>query len=128
MPDTGASRPCGSWREPSKRRDGFARRRRRARPPADDTRRCSRAGAFAAAADRDDETLASWVGDFLASRGSDKAVFAAALAQDRHWWLGPLHVPVVELVRLAGPGDEARYPIEPEKWEGMDADLVRRPA
>src|SRR5256885_11753784 len=51
------------------------------------TRRFSLAGAFAAAADGDD-TLARWVGDFLASHGSDNAVLAAALAQDPHWWLG----------------------------------------
>jgi hypothetical protein len=85
-------------------------------PPVDDTRRFSLAGAFAAA--DDDEALARWVGDFLASHGSDNAVLAAALAQHRHWWLGPLLVPVAELVRLAGPEDEAVCPIEPEEWEG----------
>jgi hypothetical protein len=86
----------------------------------DDARRFTLGSARAAA--QDDE-LAQWVGDFLASEGSDNAVLAAALAQDRHWWLGPLPVPVDELVRLAGPEDEARCPIEPEEWEG-DVDAM----
>jgi hypothetical protein len=92
--------------------------------PVDDARRFSLAGAFAAAADGDD-TLARWVGDFLASHGSDNAVLAAALAQDPHWWLGPLLVPADELVRLAGPEDEALCPIEPEEWEG-DVDAMEQ--
>jgi hypothetical protein len=86
----------------------------------DDARKFTLGSARAAA--QDDE-LAQWVGDFLASEGSDNAVLAAALAQDRHWWLGPLPVPVDELVRLAGPEDEARCPIEPEEWEG-DVDAM----
>jgi hypothetical protein len=90
-------------------------------PPVDDTRRFSLASARAAA--DDDETLARWVGDFLASHGSDNEVLAAALAQDRHWWLGPVLVPVDELIRLAGPEDEALCPIEPDDWEG-DVDAM----
>ena len=86
----------------------------------DDARKFTLGSARAAA--QDDE-LAQWVGDFLASEGSDNAVLAAALAKDRHWWLGPLPVPVDELVRLAGPEDEARCPIEPEEWEG-DVDAM----
>lgn len=80
-----------------------------------DDRRFSLGSAFAAAAD---DRLATWVGEFLASRGSDNATLAAALAQERHWWLGPVQVPVEDLVRLAGPEDEALVPIEPEEWEG----------
>jgi hypothetical protein len=68
----------------------------------------------AAAADQ----TALWVGDFLASRGSDNAILAAALAQREHWWLGPLRVPLDELVRLAGPEDDALVPIERAVWEG----------
>ena len=60
---------------------------------------------------------ARWVGDFLASRGSDNAVLAAALAQDRHWWAGPLELPIADLVRLAGPEDDALCPIDEEEWE-----------
>ena len=31
--------------------------------------------------------------------------------------MGPLRVPVADLVRLAGPEDEALCAIEPEEWE-----------
>jgi hypothetical protein len=60
---------------------------------------------------------ARWVGDFLASDGSDNIVLAAALAQRRHWWLGPLRLPVGDLVRLAGPEDDALVPIDERAWE-----------
>jgi hypothetical protein len=72
------------------------------------------AGAQRAAAADD---TARWVGDFLASRGSDNATLAAALAQRRHWWLGPIELPVADLVRLAGPEDEALVPIDEREWE-----------
>lgn len=61
--------------------------------------------------------LAEWVGDFLASRGSDNATLAAGLAQRPHRWWGPLRVDLDHLVRLAGPEDEVECPIEPEEWE-----------
>ena len=77
-------------------------------------RRFSLASAFDAA-ERDD--LPTWVGEFLASRGSDNAALAAGLAQDPHWWLGPLRVPVDELERLAGPEDDVLVPVEPDEWE-----------
>lgn len=60
---------------------------------------------------------ARWVGDFLASRGSDNEILAAALAQRRHWWLGPIELPVADLVRLAGPEDDALVPIDEQDWE-----------
>ena len=63
-----------------------------------------------------DET-ARWVGDFLASKGSDNAILAAALAQRRHWWLGPIELPIADLVRLAGPEDDALVPIDDREWE-----------
>jgi hypothetical protein len=78
------------------------------------SRRFSLASARAAA---DAGQIAIWVGDFLASRGSDNAVLAAALAQDRHWWLGPLRVPLDSLERLAGPEDEVLVPIDEDEWE-----------
>ncbi|MCU1467445.1 MAG: hypothetical protein JWM72_3373, partial [Actinomycetia bacterium] len=56
----------------------------------------------AAAADK----TAIWVGEFLASRGSDNQILAAALAQKPHWWVGPILVPLEDLVRLAGPEDD----------------------
>jgi hypothetical protein len=78
--------------------------------------RFSLAGA-SAAADEGDEEIARWVGDFLASRGSDNAVLAAALAQEPHWWFGPVVLPVARLVRLAGPEDETVCEVDPEEWE-----------
>ena len=69
-----------------------------------------------AAADAD--RTAIWVGEFLASRGSDNAVLAAALAQDRHWWVGPIEVRLDELERLAGPEADVLVPIAPAQWEG----------
>jgi ParB-like nuclease domain len=78
------------------------------------TRRFSLESARSAAAE---DRIALWVGEFLASRGSDNATLAAALAQDEHWWLGPIQVPLDALIRLAGPEDEALVPIEPEEWE-----------
>ena len=117
-PEAGYDRvvPLQELARPSSPGDGFGRRRGRHDPPVDDTRRFSLASACAAA--DDDETLARWVGDFLASHGSDNEVLGAALAQDRHWWLGPVLVPIDELNRLAGPEDEALCPIEPDEWEG----------
>ena len=75
----------------------------------------SLASARAAAAE---DKIAIWVGEFLASRGSDNAILAAALAQKPHWWVGPILVPLDELVRLAGPEDDALVPISTDEWEG----------
>ena len=77
-------------------------------------RRFSLASARKAA---ENERTALWVGDFLASRGSDNAVLAAALAQRQHAWYGPVRLPADRLVRLAGPEDDALVPIEPDEWE-----------
>src|SRR3954447_4917510 len=74
------------------------------------------ASAFAAAEQGQQQT-ARWVGEFLASRGSDNATLAAGLAQREHWWFGPQRVAVDDLVRLAGPEDEALVPIEEDEGE-----------
>ena len=84
--------------------------------PVTDARRFSLAGATAAA-DESDEAIARWVGDFLASRGSDNAVLAAALAQAPHWWFGPVQLPVVALERLAGPEADVLCDVDHEEWE-----------
>jgi hypothetical protein len=80
--------------------------------------------ASARAAAAEDRT-AIWVGDFLASRGSDNEVLAAALALREHWWLGPTRVPLDELVRLAGPEDDALVPIDEQEWEGDIDDMAQ---
>jgi hypothetical protein len=67
------------------------------------------------AAERDETAL--WVGDFLASRGSDNAILAAALAQREHWWVGPISLPLDALTRLAGPEDDALVSVSDDEWE-----------
>jgi FMN phosphatase YigB (HAD superfamily) len=62
------------------------------------------------------DLLPIWVGEFLASRGSDNAALAAGLAQEQHWWLGPVELPIDRLERRAGPEDDVPCPIEPEEW------------
>ena len=67
----------------------------------------------AAAEDR----TAEWVGEFLATEGGN-AILAAALAQEPHWWAGPVFLPLDALERLAGPADEeVLCVIDPEEWE-----------
>jgi hypothetical protein len=80
----------------------------------------SLASARAAAAE---DRTAIWVGDFLASRGSDNPALAAALAQRRHWWVGPICVPLEALERLAGPEDDALVPVADEVWEHDVGDM-----
>jgi hypothetical protein len=61
--------------------------------------------------------IAEWVGEFLASRGSDNAALAAGLAQHEHEWWGPVLVPLDELERLAGPERDALVPIARDEWQ-----------
>jgi hypothetical protein len=68
--------------------------------------------------------LPIWVGDFLASHGSDNATLAAGLAMERHWWLGPVRLPVDQLERQAGPEDDVPCPIDTDEWED-DVDGMR---
>ena len=102
----------------------FARARRREPTRMRDERRFSLASAFAAA---DEGNVAHWVGDFLASRGSDNATLAAGLALREHSWVGPVRMPLDRLVPLAGPDDDDLCTVEPEEWEedvGALEDLV----
>ena len=78
--------------------------------------------ASARAAATRDET-ARWVGAFLASRGSDNAILAAALAQRPHWWAGPVRIPLRDLVRLAGPEPDALVRVPRDEWEGDVEDM-----
>jgi hypothetical protein len=68
-----------------------------------------------AAAHRDEVAL--WVGDFLASPGSDNAILAAALAQRQHWWLGPVQIELDRLERMAGPEDDVVCTVDEDEWE-----------
>lgn len=64
-----------------------------------------------------DGRTAEWVGEFLATDGGNE-ILAAALAQDPHWWAGPVWLPLSSLERLAGPADEdVLCAVDPEEWE-----------
>ena len=76
--------------------------------------RFSLASARAAAAE---DRTALWVGEFLASPGSDNGILAAALAQKPHWWVGPVRIPLDDLVRLAGPETDALVRVPSDEWE-----------
>lgn len=61
---------------------------------------------------------AEWVGAFLATEGGNE-LLAAALAQDPHWWAGPMWLPLSSLERLAGRDDEdVLCVVDPDEWEG----------
>jgi FMN phosphatase YigB (HAD superfamily) len=107
LADRITGRPTGTGRLPT----GLPRRLRQ---PTREGERFTVAGAARAA---ESGELAQWVGEFLASRGSDNAVLAAALAAEPHWWLGPVRVPLTDLHRLAGPEDDALCAIDPTEWE-----------
>jgi hypothetical protein len=92
----------------------LADRLRASRDAVDPAHRFNLASARAAARQ---DMAAIWVGHFLASRGSDNEILAAALAQRQHWWHGPARVPLTALVRLAGPEDDVECPIDPASWE-----------
>ena len=64
-----------------------------------------------------DGRTAEWGGAFLATEGGNE-ILAAALAQDPHWWAGPVWLPLDALERLAGPADEdVLCVVDPDEWE-----------
>jgi ParB-like nuclease domain len=71
--------------------------------------------------------IAVWVGEFLASPGSNNATLAAGLAQTPHRWLGPVRLPLADLIRLAGPERDAVVHVAPQRWtddvEAMESSL-----
>lgn len=78
-----------------------------------------------AAAERDE--LATWVADFLASPGSDNAPLGEELASRDLWWLGPVQVPIDQLVRWAGPpGDPVLRPTREDEWRDDVDDLEEK--
>lgn len=64
-----------------------------------------------------DDTLATWVAEFLASDGSDNAVLGEQLRDEYPIWFGPVDVPFDRLHRLAGPPEEPTL-------ERLDADDI----
>ena len=77
------------------------------------------------AADRDE--LGRWVQDFLASPGSDNAELGKQLCDPPRSWLGPVHLPIDQLHRLAGPEDAPVVEVlDEDEWRDDVEDLARR--
>ena len=76
---------------------------------------------------RDDATLGAarraaatgeveaWVYDYLNGSGRNVPMVRGLRRQQR-WWIGPVEVPVGELVRIVGPEPDMPYPRAPEDW------------
>jgi hypothetical protein len=76
-----------------------------------------------AAAERDE--LNDWVAAFLASPGSDNAELGEGLRRRTCWWLGPVHLPIDQLHRLAGPPDAPVLEVVAEdEWRDDVDDLA----
>ena len=66
----------------------------------------------------DDDRLADWVTDFLASPGSDNEALAAALALGDTSYLGPVRFELDRLTPMAGPDEaEVVVAIPEQEWE-----------
>jgi hypothetical protein len=66
----------------------------------------------------DEDRLAEWVGDFLASPGSSNAELAASLAMKGTTYLGPIRFALDRLTPMAGPdGEDVVVSVAPEEWE-----------
>lgn len=80
----------------------------------------------AARAAAEQDQLAEWVADFLASPGSDNAPLADKLSRPRRWWLGPVRLPLDQLHRLAGPpGEPVLVETRDEDWWRDDVDDLK---
>jgi hypothetical protein len=73
----------------------------------------------------DEGRLDEWVTAFLASPGSDNAELGEALRQRSCWWLGPIHLPIDQLHRLAGPPDAPVLEVvDEDEWRDDVDDLA----
>jgi hypothetical protein len=73
------------------------------------------------------DELDAWVAAFLASPGSDNAALAEQLSEPRRWWLGPMHLPINRLHRLAGPADAPVLEVvDEDDWRDDVEDLTER--
>jgi hypothetical protein len=78
-----------------------------------------------AAADADE--LGAWVACFLASPGSDNAELAEQLSETNRWWTGPLHLPIDQLHRLAGPeGHPVMEVVDDDYWRDDIDDMAEQ--
>lgn len=72
-----------------------------------------------------EESLDTWVADFLASPGSDNAALGAQLREDTCCWIGPVQVPLDQLHRLAGPpGHPVMEEVADHEWRDDVEDLA----
>lgn len=76
------------------------------------------------AAERDQ--LEDWVGQFLASPGSDNAELGEQLTAQPRWWIGPVQLPIDQLNRLVGPpGDPVLEVVDDDDdWRDDVSDLA----
>ena len=66
-----------------------------------------------------EDRLGFWVGELLASPGSDNAELAVAFGSREGWWFGPVRFELDRLTPMAGPDeDEVVVPIDEDEWEG----------
>jgi hypothetical protein len=66
-----------------------------------------------------EDRLGFWVGDLLASPGSDNPELAVAFATRGGCWYGPVRFDLSTLTPMAGPDeDEVVVPIDEDEWEG----------
>jgi hypothetical protein len=73
------------------------------------------------------DQLAQWVADFLASPGSDNAVLGAQLGDAGRLWLGPVQLPIERLHRFAGPpGHPVLRTAGPDEWRDDVAELAEK--
>src|SRR5690242_10639392 len=65
-----------------------------------------------------EDRLGFWVGELLASPGSDNPELAVAFGSREGYWLGPVRFELARLTPMAGPDeDEVVVPIDQEEWE-----------
>lgn len=64
--------------------------------------------------------LERWMVEFLASPGSDNADLAHQLRDEGLEWIGPLELPLDELHRLAGSGDDVPALVEVDEDDWRD--------
>lgn len=73
------------------------------------------------------DQLAQWVRDFLASPGSDNAFLAEQLGDARRLWLGPVQLPIERLHRFAGPpGHPVLRTARSDEWRDDVAQLAEQ--
>jgi hypothetical protein len=71
------------------------------------------------------DRLDRWVGEFLASEGSDNAALAEQLTDGSRCWLGPVELPLNRLNRLAGPeGQPVLRVVDDDEWRA-DVDEMK---